>query len=117
MRIAIANDGGYVSSHFGQCAEYRIFDVQEGSVASETSIPTPPHEPCALPGYLAQFGIDTVITGGMGMRAQQNFALHRIEVILGVQGRVEDILEAYLRGTLVGGESSCSHSGHGCHAE
>ncbi|HUV04741.1 MAG TPA: NifB/NifX family molybdenum-iron cluster-binding protein [Armatimonadota bacterium] len=114
MKIAIANDGGYVSSHFGHCAEYELFSVENGRVVSKLSVPTPAHEPCVLPEYLARMGVDCVIAGGMGARAQQSFESHGIELVLGVQGTIGDVLQAYLAGTLAGGESACSHSGHGC---
>ena len=114
MKIAIADDGGYVSSHFGHCAEYILFSVENGRVVSKLSVPTPAHEPGVLPEYLARLGVNCVIAGGMGARAQQNFESHGIEVVLGVQGAVGDVLQAYVAGTLVGGESACFHSGYGC---
>ena len=102
MKIAIASDGGYVSSHFGHCAEYELFSVENGRVVSKLSVPTPAHEPCVLPEYLARIGVDCVIAGGMGARAQQSFESHGIEVVLGVQGTIGDVLQAYLAGTLAG---------------
>lgn len=109
MKIAIANDSGYVSAHFGHCAEYTFFEVEDGKLVSQTSVPTPEHEPGILPPFLAEKGANVVIAGGMGGRALELFASHGIDVILGAQGRVQDVLSAYLDGALVSGESSCSH--------
>ena len=109
MRIAIANDGGHVSAHFGHCAEYTFFEVEDGKIVAQTSVPTPEHQPGILPPFLAEKGANLVIAGGMGGRALDLFASHGIDVILGAQGRVEDVLQAYLGGTLVAGGSSCSH--------
>lgn len=114
MKIAIANDEGYVSSHFGHCAEYVLFTVEEGKVTSRVAVPTPPHEPGMLPGYLAKLDVDCVIAGGMGMRAQQNFESHGIEVVLGVQGPIDQVLTSCLSGELAGGESTCSHGESAC---
>jgi predicted Fe-Mo cluster-binding NifX family protein len=114
LRIAVANDGGYVSGHFGRCAEYVLFDVEDGKVVSQTAIPTPSHQPGVLPPYLAQHGANCVIAGGMGQRAQELFASEGVEVVMGVQGKVEDVLQAYLAGQTTGGPSTCSRpDGHG----
>ncbi len=110
MRIAIANDGGSVSAHFGHCAEYTFFDIEDGKVVSQTSVPTPEHQPGILPPFLAEKGANVVIAGGMGGRAVDLFESFGVEVILGAQGRIDEVLQAYLDGTLVSGESSCSHS-------
>lgn len=109
MKVAIANDGGQVSQHFGHCAEYTFFEVEDGKVISQTSVPTPPHEPGILPPFLAKHGANCVVAGGMGSRAQELFAAHGIQVIMGVSGPVEDVLRAYLDGTLVVGQSTCDH--------
>jgi predicted Fe-Mo cluster-binding NifX family protein len=109
LKIAIANDDGQVSQHFGHCAEYTFFEVEDGRVVSQTSVPTPPHEPGILPPFLAKHGANCVIAGGMGSRAQELFAQHGIDVIIGVGGPVQAVLEAYIAGELVSGESTCSH--------
>jgi predicted Fe-Mo cluster-binding NifX family protein len=51
----------------------------------------------------------------MGPRAQGLFAEQGIDVIIGVMGPVEEVIESYLANTLVAGDSFCSHGegGHG----
>ena len=54
------------------------------------------------------FGI--VIAGGMGMRAQQIFAGHGIEVIVGAQpAPPEKLVEAHQNGKLETGDNVCDH--------
>lgn len=51
-----------------------------------------------------------IITGGMGIKAQQLFANYGIQVITGAPGgSAEDIVKAWLLGTLATGENACDH--------
>jgi predicted Fe-Mo cluster-binding NifX family protein len=113
MKVAISTDGGYVSPHFGRCPEYTIFEVEDGKIKSKVVIPNPGHEPGFLPGYLAKMGVNCIICGGMGPRAQQLFAEQNIETIIGISGRIDEIIDTYLKGELKGGESTCEHTGPG----
>lgn len=117
QKLAIAADGPLVAAHFGHCREYLIADVDEGTVRQQVRIPSPEHSPGMLPRYLANLGVTCVLAGGMGSRAQDAFAQNGIQVVVGVSGPVNDASDAWLRGALQGGESSCNHSGcgHGHH--
>ena len=70
----------------------------------------PPHEPGVLPSWLHEQGVNAVIAGGMGQRAQQLFAQNGIEVIVGTaDGDPDEIVAAYLAGSLKAGENVCDH--------
>jgi predicted Fe-Mo cluster-binding NifX family protein len=112
MKIAISTDGGSVSAHFGRCPSYTIVEIQDGKVVGRQEIPNPGHSPGFLPGYLAERGVTTIIAGGMGPRAQGLFADNRIETVIGVQGRVDEVVDGFLQGTLVGGKDLCDHGHH-----
>ena len=63
----------------------------------------------------AQLGFEVhVITDGMGAMAVRLFNLNNIEVILGAAGNIEEVLNEYLKGSLLSTGSSCSHD-HGNH--
>ena len=66
-----------------------------------------------MPKFLQSIGVDCVIAGGMGPNAIMMLEAAGIKPILGVTGRIEDVLNAFLAGTLQGGESLCDHS-HRC---
>ncbi len=121
MRIAIATDGGYVSAHFGRCAAFLIVDIDEaGNVIKQELVENPGaygHQPGLVPRFLQSLGVDYVIAGGMGPNAIMMLQSAGINPILGVTGRVEEVLSAFLNGTLQAGESLCDHPhghGHGC---
>lgn len=111
MRIAIATENGYVSAHFGRCPSYTLVDIDAGRVVDRREIPNPGHQPGFLPQYLSERGIGVIIAGGMGPRAQGLFAEKNIQTITGVQGKVDDVIEKFLRRELEAGPDLCDH-GH-----
>ncbi|MCR4431827.1 MAG: NifB/NifX family molybdenum-iron cluster-binding protein [Tepidanaerobacteraceae bacterium] len=119
MKIAIATEGNVVSAHFGHCPQYTIFDVDEkqNKINSKKIIENPGHQPGFLPGYLAELGVNCIIAGGMGPRAQELFAQNKIETITGVSGRVDDVIQEYLEGNIAGSGNLCDHEegDHGGH--
>ncbi|MCF6096907.1 NifB/NifX family molybdenum-iron cluster-binding protein [Thermovorax subterraneus] len=118
MKIAIATDGNIVSAHFGHCPQYTIYDVDEKQrkVNSKLIIENPGHQPGFLPGYLAKLGVNCIIAGGMGPRAKELFAHNNIATITGVSGRVDDVIQEYLKGNIADSGNLCDHGdGHGGH--
>lgn len=109
MKIAVAAQGNAVCSHFGHCEEFCLFDVEDGKVVRKFNVPNPGHEPGLLPRLLAEHGVDVVIAGGMGVRAQQLFAQKNIRVVTGAWGPVEEAVTAYLNGSLATGPNLCDH--------
>ncbi|WP_353683433.1 NifB/NifX family molybdenum-iron cluster-binding protein [Thermodesulfovibrio sp. 3907-1M] len=115
MRLAIATEDGYVAQHFGRCPGFTIVDIEDGKVISKNLIENPgykAHQPGAVPMFLRNQNVDCVISGGMGPNAVMNLQSSGIKVIVGVTGKVEDVIAQFLSGTLSGGESLCEH-GHG----
>lgn len=117
MKIAIANEGRYVSEHFGHCEGFTIYEVEESKVLKKDFIENPGHRPGFLPNFLKQLGVDVVIAGGMGETAQQLFAQNNIGVIVGIRGNSDDVIQQYLRNELKSTGSICmehQHKGY-CH--
>ena len=112
MRYAVPMSDGMVSSHFGHCEQFALIDVDEIArkiVKKELVIP-PEHQPGVFPSWLAEEGVNIVIAGGMGPRAQNLFRENRIEVIVGALGDdPEGVVLAHLEGTLATGDNACSH--------
>jgi predicted Fe-Mo cluster-binding NifX family protein len=111
MKIAISTDSGHVSAHFGRCPSYTIIDIQDGRVIAREEIPNPGHSPGFLPNFLSQRGVQTIIAGGMGPRAQGLFAEKNIQTIIGVQGPIDEVIEKFVRQDLETGQDLCDH-GH-----
>jgi len=115
MRIAIPLVGGRLTEHFGHCQELVIVDVDpdEKRVLSATQHVPPPHEPGILPRWLGDQGVDMVIAGGMGGKAQAIFAGFGVRVVVGAPAQTpQALVESCLDGTLGLGPNACDH-GHG----
>lgn len=107
MKIAIAKDGNNVSSHFGHCEGFEVYEVVEGSVKERSFLQNPGHRPGFLPPYLAERGINLIIAGGMGATAQQLFNENGVSVVVGAQGNIEDVVDNYIKGELESTGSVC----------
>ena len=113
MKIAVSTDYGNVSAHFGRCASYTIYDIKKSSIVAKEEIPNPGHEPGFLPQFLSEKGVRCIIAGGMGPRAQALFAQKNIEIVIGVQGGVDDVIQKYLEHELEAGTDLCDHGAEG----
>ncbi|MCK9223403.1 MAG: NifB/NifX family molybdenum-iron cluster-binding protein [Limnochordia bacterium] len=109
MKVAVSTDCGNVATHFGRCPHYTIADIVDGHVTNQEVIPNPGHQPGFLPKYLAENGIECIIAGGMGPRAEGLFKERGILTITGITGSVEDTLAELAAGTLKSKDSLCEH--------
>ena len=108
MKVAISTDGNAVSAHFGRCPTFTLVEIDDsGNILSKKSIDNPGHNPGFLPEFFAGKGVDCVIAGGAGQRAQMLFAEKNIQLIVGVSGQIEETINKLTRGELEGGESLC----------
>lgn len=107
MRVAISTDGDFVSAHFGRCPSFTIIDIANSKITSKETVNNPGHQPGAIPQFLHEKGVNCIIAGGMGMRATGFFNELGIQAIVGVSGKIDEIIEQLQKGTLKGGESLC----------
>jgi predicted Fe-Mo cluster-binding NifX family protein len=107
MKIAISTDGQYVSQHFGRCPEFTILEIKDGKLINKKTISNPGHHPGYLPQYLREYGVSSIVAGGMGMRARELFEQAKIDAVLGVEGKINQVISKIIDGSLEGGESIC----------
>jgi predicted Fe-Mo cluster-binding NifX family protein len=117
MKIAVASQKEMVAGHFGHCENFNIYDISDGKVISDESIPNPGHKPGFLPNYLHDLGVNVIVSGGMGGGAIDIFNGHGIEVVVGPQGKAVDAIEKYIKGELKSTGSICTKHEHSdeCH--
>ena len=110
MKFAIPMAMGKLTAHFGHCREFCFVQVDNGTITGTETLDPPAHEPGVLPKWLHDHGVNIVITGGMGQMAQQLFAQAGITVVTGAPCETpEDLVNAYLKESLVTGENVCGH--------
>jgi predicted Fe-Mo cluster-binding NifX family protein len=107
--IAIATDGNRVAGHFGRCPNYTLVTVENGKETARVVIDTPGHQPGVLPQLLHEKGAQCVVAGGMGPMAQNLFSQNGIEVVMGIEASIDEVVHSYLKGTLSSGSNICDH--------
>lgn len=53
-------------AHFGHCEKLAIVSVEVDKVINEKFVSPPVHQPGTYTRFLAQMGVSTIISGGMG---------------------------------------------------
>jgi ATP-binding protein involved in chromosome partitioning len=120
MKIAIPLSEGKLFAHFGHCSAFALIDADEkaGTITGRKDVAAPPHEPGLLPVWLAERGVNLVMTGGIGPRAEDLLTQHGIKVIAGAPVETPEVLIAsYFAGTLSTRANDCDHDkdhGHSC---
>ena len=112
MRFAIPLADGKLAVHFGHCASFALIDADAigKTIQQRQDIDAPPHQPGLLPPWLAERGVNRIIAGGMGQRAQQLFVAEGIEVLVGAAvDTPENLVTACLNGMLQTGVNACDH--------
>lgn len=109
MNIAIPTDGKNVSEHFGHCPLFYFVTVEDGKIVRKKFIENPGHQPGFLPRFLNEQGANCVLAGGMGTRAIDLFRENDIEVVTGVTGSLEQVIDQYINGDLITDGNICDH--------
>jgi predicted Fe-Mo cluster-binding NifX family protein len=112
MRFAVPVAEGVLCAHFGHCEKFAVVEVDDATnaVLATTWVVPPAHEPGVLPRWLHGQGVNVVIAGGMGQRAQAIFGENQIRVVVGAPASAPDaIVAAYLAGALQPGDNPCDH--------
>ncbi len=112
MKIAIPTIQGALSLHFGHCEKFALFevDMKKKEIIDSQMLTPPQHEPGVLPRWLAGVGANVIITGGMGMMANNLFTENGVQVVLGAKAEdVNKVVQDYVNGSLTTGANACDH--------
>ena len=128
MRIAVSYDteSGEVYQHFGHTRFFKLYEIENGKVATSFVIASPEQGHEQLAGFLAELRANALICGGIGGGARA--ALEDVGGILygGVAGDADAAVNAFLAGTLgYDPDVHCRHHdaseahacAHDCHSE
>ncbi len=99
-----------LTPHFGHCEQFAIVNIENEQVTGIEYVNPPAHQPGVYPAFLAGLGVNVIISGGMGQKAQSLFAANSIEVVIGIDhGSPRELVEMYLGNRLVAGNNLCHH--------
>ena len=119
IKIAIPTQDDVVDDHFGHCDHYTVFTVDNKSIISSERLDSPQGCGCKsnIASVMQEMGITIMLAGNMGMGAFNKLSTHGINVVRGCHGNIEDVLKAYLEGSIADSAESCSHHDCGEHEE
>lgn len=110
QKFAIPTLDQGLTAHFGHCEKFAIVDVKDNQVVNEEFVTPPVHQPGVYPKFLSGLGVNVIIAGGMGLKAQNLFAENNIEVCMGIEdGTPKKLVEDYLNNQLKTGQNFCDH--------
>ena len=111
-KIAVASNNKNVTGHFGHCDSFMLYDAENDKIVKEESVENPGHKPGFLPNFLADKGVNVIISGSMGQGAADIFNERNVEVITGASGDAKTAVERYLKGELKSTGSICHEHQH-----
>ena len=110
MKLAVPILDGEITAHFGHCEKFAIVETKDNQVISEEMVTPPIHQPGVYPRFLADQGVQVIIAGGMGQKAQDLFAQNNIVVYMGVtSGTSKELVDIYLNDQLKTGQNLCNN--------
>lgn len=112
MKVAVAAMGDAVAGHFGHCKDFVIYETEHGNIIQRESVPNPGHKPGFLPNFLADRGVEVVISGGMGERAAEIFRERGVKTVTGATGDADSLVKRYLENKLKSTGSLCHEHEH-----
>ena len=84
IKIAVPTRDNSVDDHFGHCAYYTIFSIEDRKIKASTTLPSPQGCGCKsnIAATLQEMGVGLMLAGNMGDSAKKKLADHGIEVRL-----------------------------------
>ena len=113
MRIAVTYENGNIFQHFGHTQQFKVYDVEGGSVIASEVVDTNGSGHGALAGVLSALKADVLICGGIGGGAQMALAAAGVKLYGGVSGSADAAVAALLSGELAFNPNvRCNHHDH-----
>ena len=100
MKVAIPVWNGYVSNVFDFANRLWVVEIEEDRQGSPVEVSLRNAPIVQRAAVLKELGADVLICGAVSRSLAQMVTAYGIEMLPFVTGRVEDVLQAYLRGQL-----------------
>ena len=100
MKIAVTYENGEIFQHFGHTSQFKIYEVENGTITNAYILDTNGSGHGALALLLAENDISILICGGIGGGAQMALAQAGIQLFGGVSGDADDAVNALVAGKL-----------------
>ena len=113
MRIAVTYADGMIFQHFGHTQQFKVYEVENGTIVSSKVVDTNGSGHGALAGVLSGLKADNLICGGIGGGAQVALQQAGIALYGGCSGDADAAVADLLAGTLhFNPNVRCNHHDH-----
>ena len=113
MKIAVTYENGQIYQHFGHTPAFKVYEVENDTIANTTTVVPGEDMHCALGGWLKENGIDTLICGGIGGGAINALSSAGIQMFPGCSGSADEAVTAFIAGNLeYDPETRCTEHEH-----
>ena len=113
MRIAVTYANEEIFQHFGHTEQFKIYDVENGTIVASQIVDTNGSGHGALAGVLTALNADVLICGGIGGGAQMALVAAGIKLYGGVSGNADAAVAAFVEGKLeYNPDVRCNHHDH-----
>lgn len=116
MKIAVpVKENHDIDNHFGHCAFYQIFTVNDQKeIVSTETMDSPVGCGCKsdIAEVFEQMGVQVMLAGGIGNGAITKISAHHIEVVRNCGGNATELVKRYLSGEVTDSGSSCQTHSH-----
>ena len=113
MKIAVTYADGMIFQHFGHTQQFKVYEVENGTIVSSEVVDTMGSGHGALAGVLQAIHADVLICGGIGGGAQMALAQAGIRLFGGCSGEADAAVQALIEGKLLyNPDVRCDHHDH-----
>ena len=98
----------FMEEHFGRAKYFTLIEVRGNNLlrVKVLEVPWERHRIGDLPRLLMREGVELVLTDKIGWRAKEIFSQMGIEVREGYSGKIRQVLDLYLKGSLSSGNET-----------
>lgn len=116
MKVAICYENGLVFQHFGHTQQFKVYDIDGGTITHSQVVDTNGQGHGALADFLKGLGVNALICGGIGPGARNALSQAGIALYPGVSGLADANAAAFAQGSLsYDPDTQCADHGHGEH--
>ena len=116
MKLAICYENGLVFQHFGHTKQFKVYEIDNGTILTSQVVDTNGQGHGALAFVLQELGVDALICGGIGGGARVALAQAGVRLYPGCTGSADANAIAFAQGTLdYDPNAKCADHGHGHH--
>ena len=107
MKVAIPINNERVAPRLPLAKEVVIIELQGKREVGRKKVNISLLHPMEITDFLASEGVTKVIAGGVTWHLQEMLRVHNIDLIWGIMGAVDEVLEFYLKKGLRDGMGPC----------